>query len=149
MASKERVRTAIAGEKLDRVPVDFPRKVPKISRRRESRSVPKLGRHSCRPPVVVEMTAEPRFTDDLARPVVPLNLRLDQPVRQPLVVALAVGDHVALARQKTTDSVRGVPGDLLHPLSIRLLHDAHDIDAACCQLDGEEHVVADERAPQP
>jgi hypothetical protein len=55
-----------------------------------SRSVPILGRRSGHLPVMVQETSEPRFTDDLSHPARCLPSHLDQTIRQPSTVPLAV-----------------------------------------------------------
>nr|WP_275942121.1 hypothetical protein [Haliangium ochraceum] len=75
--------------------------------------------------------------------------RLDPAGREELaegsgVERVAVHDEVPLAEEKAVVGVEEVPGDLQHRGTVRLAHDAGDLDAARVEFDDEEDVEADE-----
>ena len=60
-----------------------------------------------------------------------------QPSERGRVERVAVEDEVPLAQQKAVDRIEQVASDLHHPLAVRLMDDACDLDATRLQLDHE------------
>ena len=55
---------------------------------------------------------------------------------------ISIHDELGLAGKKTVLTIEQIARNLLHPSAGRLMRDAADFDAAACQVDDNENVVA-------